>query len=67
MTESQLLELFKVPEGCPPQETLGDLEFTAKQLCLDVRSPRRRRAALLALYEYRHQLIMDSLERSESC
>lgn len=63
MTESQLLELFRVPEGCPLQETLEGLESAAKQLCLDVRSPRRRRAALGALLEYRHQIIMDGLER----
>lgn len=69
MTESQLLELFKVPEECPCplQETLGGLGSAAKHLCREVQSPRRRRAALLVLLEYRHQIIMDSLERSESC
>ena len=66
MTESQLLELFRVPEGCPLplQETLEGLESAAKQLCLDVQSPRRRRTALLALLEYRHQIIMNRLEQA---
>lgn len=63
MTESLLLELFKVPEECPCplQETLEGLESAAQQLCREVQSPRRRSAALLALYEYRHQIIMNRL------